>query len=61
VVRWFHKKTFTAMINGVKEDAVSNNLMSRIDFERGIEDLERTAEGKGTFSYTFYKGSGTKG
>ena len=49
------------MINGVKEDAVSNNLMSRIDFERGIEDLERTAEGKGTFSYTFYKGSGTKG
>ena len=57
----FTKKTFTAMINGVKEDAVSNNLMKREDFEKGIDDLNRTAEGGGTFSYTFYKGIGTKG
>ena len=48
------------MINGVKEGAISNNLMSRKDFDTGIKDLNRTAEGGGTFSYTFYKGIGTK-
>jgi SAM-dependent methyltransferase len=56
----FTKKTFTAMINGVKEDAIANALMSKKDFEKGIRDLNRTAEGGGTFSYTFYKSIGTK-
>ena len=59
-VEGFTKKTFTAMINGVKEEAISNNLMSIEDFEKGISDLNRTAEGGGTFSYTFFKGIGTK-
>ena len=48
------------MIKGVKEEAISNNLMSIEDFEQGISDLNRTAEGGGTFSYTFFKGIGTK-
>ena len=59
-VEGFTIKTFTAMINGVKEEAISNNLMSIEDFEQGISDLNRTAEGGGTFSYTFFKGIGTK-
>ena len=41
------------MINGFKEDAISNTLMSRKYFEKGLKDLNRTAEGAGTFNYTF--------
>ena len=30
------------------------------EFEKGIKDLNRTAEGGGIFCYTFFKGIGTK-
>ena len=42
------------------EDAVSKNLIGKEEFEKGINDLNRTAEGGGTFCYTFFKGIGTK-
>jgi len=42
------------------EDAVSKNLIGKEEFEKGINDLNRTAEGDGTFCYTFFKGIGTK-
>ena len=59
-VEGFTKNTFTAMIKGVSEEAVSNNLISKKEFDKGIRDLYRTAEGGGTFCYTFFKGVGIK-
>jgi len=57
-VEGFTKNTFTAMIEGVKEDAISNNLIEKEIFEKGIKDLNKTANGGGTFCYTFFKGKG---
>ena len=51
----FTRKTFTAMIEGVREPAVRAGLMSATDFDRGIDDLERTAHPDGVFCYTFFK------
>ena len=59
-VEGFTKNTFTAMIKGISEEAVSKNLIGKKEFEKGIKDLNRTAEGGGTFCYTFFKGIGTK-
>jgi hypothetical protein len=35
-------------------------MLSRADWDRGIRDLYRTAEGDGTFVYTFFKGTARK-
>ncbi len=59
-VEGFTRNTFTIMIEGVREDALKNELMSPADFDQGVRDLYRTAEGGGTFCYTFFKGIGTK-
>ena len=59
-VEGFTKKTFTAMIKGVKTAAINNRLIDQASFEKGIQDLYRTAEGGGTFCYTFFKGIGIK-
>ena len=59
-VEAFTKNTFIAMIKGVSKEAVSKNLINIKEFEKGIKDLNRTAEGGGTFSFTFFKGIGTK-
>jgi hypothetical protein len=48
------------MIKGISEEAVLKNLISINEFEKGIRDLNRTAEGGGTFCYSFFKGIGTK-
>lgn len=57
----FTRKTFTAMIEGVREAAVEARMMDAHDFDKGIADLYRTAESDGVFCYTFFKGVGTKG
>lgn len=54
----FTRNTFTAMIQGIAEDAISKNLIARDTMEKGIRDLQKTAEGGGTFCYTFFKGVG---
>lgn len=59
-VEGFTKSTFTAMIEGIKDNAIAQQLMDRESFEKGIADLNRTAEGGGTFCYTFFKGIGIK-
>ena len=51
----FTLKTFTAMIEGVKDRAVSGNLIDEKLFDQGIRDLIRTTEPGGTFCYTFFK------
>jgi len=59
-VEGFTRNTFTAMIEGIKEDAIANKLIDRESMEKGIRDLIKTAEGGGTFCYTFFKGRGMK-
>ena len=56
----FTKKTFTAMIEGVRENAIEAGLIEADAFDAGIRDLYRTAERGGTFCYTFFKGVGVK-
>jgi len=58
LVEGFTKKTFTAMIEGVREKALSEGLTSEAAFDQGIRDLYRTAEPDGVFCYTFFKAVG---
>jgi len=60
LVEGFIKDTFTAMIEGVGEKAIQHGIIDKTTFEKGIKDLYRTAEPDCVFSYTFFKGSGTK-
>lgn len=56
----FTLSTFTAMVKGVKEEALRLGLMDEVSWNEGIRDLERTAEEDGTFNYTFFKATATK-
>ena len=55
LVDGFTKKTFTAMIEGIRKSSIESGMMSAADFDRGIADLYRTAEADGVFCYTFFK------
>ncbi len=55
LVEGFTRRTFTAMIEGVRDQAVATQLSSPDRFDAGIRDLHRTAEADGVFSYTFFK------
>ncbi|HEX6024336.1 MAG TPA: methyltransferase domain-containing protein [Solirubrobacter sp.] len=55
LVDGFTRKTFTAMIEGVREPAIAAGLIDADRFDEGVRDLYRTAEGGGTFCYTFFK------
>jgi SAM-dependent methyltransferase len=56
----FTRKTFTAMIEGVREPAIKAGMVKPELFDQGIRDLYRTAEADGVFCYTFFKGFGKK-
>ncbi|MEW6261702.1 MAG: methyltransferase domain-containing protein [Thermodesulfobacteriota bacterium] len=60
LVEGFTKKTFTAMIEGVRESAIRVGLADQDAFEKGIGDLYRTTEPDGVFCYTFFKARGKK-
>jgi len=51
----FIRKTFTAMIEGIREPALAAGLITADRFDEGIRDLLRTAETDGVFCYTFFK------
>ncbi len=55
----FTRKTFTTMVEGVRQEALKAGLVSEVDFDRGIHDLYRTTEPDGTFCYCFFKAFGT--
>jgi hypothetical protein len=61
LVDGFTRKTFTAMIAGVRDAAIAAGLIEPAAFERGIADLHRTAAPGGTFCYTFFKAVATNG
>lgn len=55
LIEGFTKNTFTAMIEGVKENALKAELLTADEFDKGIADLYRTANADGVFCYTFFK------
>jgi ubiquinone/menaquinone biosynthesis C-methylase UbiE len=55
LVDGFTKKTFNAMVEGVRDFALKEAMMTLEDWEQGIRDLHRTEEADGTFCYTFFK------
>ena len=60
LVDGFTRKTFTAMVEGVRESALAAGLIEPSIFDAGVEDLHRTTEADGVFAYTFFKGVGEK-
>jgi DNA-binding transcriptional MerR regulator/trans-aconitate methyltransferase len=60
LVDGFIRKTFIAMIAGVREPAIAAGLIDADRFDAGIHDLERTAEPDGVFCYTFFKATATR-
>jgi hypothetical protein len=60
LVDGFTRKTFTAMIEGVRESAIAAGLSDAERFDAGLRDLYRTAEADGTFCYAFFKGVGAR-
>jgi 2-polyprenyl-3-methyl-5-hydroxy-6-metoxy-1,4-benzoquinol methylase len=59
LVDGFTRKTFTAMVEGVREAALGAGLMDVKTWEEGVRGLNRSAEQDGTFCYTFFKAVGT--
>jgi SAM-dependent methyltransferase len=57
LVDGFTRKTFTAMIEGVREPALAAGLLDAERFDAGVRDLHRTTEPDGVFCYTFFKGT----
>jgi SAM-dependent methyltransferase len=60
LVDGFTRKTFTAMIEGVRKSAINAGITDPEAFDAGVRDLHRTAEADGVFCYTFFKGVGQK-
>ena len=58
LVEAFTRRTFTAMVEGVREAAIGAGLSDPESFDEGVRDLQRTTEPDGTFCYTFFKGVG---
>lgn len=56
LVDGFTRNTFIAMVEGVREQALSWNLMDEDQWDRGIAELYASAGEDGVFCYTFFKG-----
>jgi len=61
LVDGFTRKTFTAMVEGIREPALAAGLVDAETFDQGVADLHRTTETDGVFCYTFFKGTGAQG
>jgi SAM-dependent methyltransferase len=57
LIEGFSKNTFTAMVEGVREQALSLGLMDEASWDKGVADLHRAAQPDGTFCYTFFRGT----
>ena len=56
----FVRKTFTAMVAGVRDEAIRVGLMDASAFDAGIRALLRTAEPDGVLCYTLFRAVGSK-
>jgi hypothetical protein len=55
LVEGFTRKTFTAMIEGVRDQTLASGMIDADTFDSGIRGLYRTAADDGVFCYTFFK------
>jgi ubiquinone/menaquinone biosynthesis C-methylase UbiE len=60
LVEGFSKNTFIAMVEGVRDAAISAGLVDADAWEQGIADLYRATAVDGTFCYTFFKATAVK-
>jgi len=60
LVDGFTRKTFTAMIEGIRQAALAAGLIDPNSFDAGVRDLYRTTDADGVFCYTFFKGVAKK-
>ena len=60
LVEGFTKKTFIAMVEGVKDEALSLGLSDEGTWNQGIEDLYRATREDGVFCYTFFHATALK-
>jgi SAM-dependent methyltransferase len=60
LIEGFTLNTFTAMVEGVRDQALAAGLIDEATWEEGINALRRTAAIDGTFCYTFFKAVGRK-
>src|SRR5215472_117818 len=60
LVEGFSKNTFIAMVEGVRDQALSLGLIDQPTWDKGIADLYRATEADGTFCYTFFKARGRR-
>jgi SAM-dependent methyltransferase len=60
-VEGFTRRTFTAMVEGVREAALAAGLATPERFDAGVRDLHRTTQPDGVFCYTFFKAVGRRG
>ncbi len=60
MVDGFTRKTFIAMVEGVRSQAIELGLIDAEAWAKGIRDLNRTTEPDGVFCYTFFKGVGVR-
>ena len=58
LVEGFTRRTFTAMVEGVRSAAIEAGILDTESFDAGIRALYRTAEADGVFCYTFFKAWG---
>ncbi len=49
------RRTFTAMVRGVRAAALDSGLATPAQFDRGVADLERPVQDDGGFCHTFFK------
>lgn len=60
LVEGFTKRTFIAMVSGVKEEAIALGLIDEKSWDQGIVDLNRTTLPDGTFCYAFFQATAWK-
>lgn len=60
LVEGFTRRTFTAMIQGVRAPALAAGLLGADAFDNGLRALQRTTEADGVFGYTFFKAVAAK-
>lgn len=60
LIEGFSKNTFIAMVEGVRDQALSRGLIDQQTWDKGIADLYRATGPDGTFCYTFFKGIATR-
>lgn len=60
LIEGFTRNTFTAMVEGVRDQALSAGIVDATGWQRGIDGLNRAAADDGVFCYTFFKARGIK-